>query len=89
MHTSFFGGWGITGKNSVSDFQVPTSETFVLRTVHEPMRVQGGDPSLEVRVAATDIAQSICKHLSIKSRWTPLCSFTQGVFSGFPILYSS
>ena len=66
-----------------------TSEIFVLRTVHEPVRVHGGDPSLEVRVAATDIAQSIYKHLSIKSQRTPLNSFTKGAFSGFPILYSS
>ena len=48
--------------------QVPTSEIFVLKTVHEPIRVHGGDPSLEVRVATTGIAQSICKDLSIKSR---------------------
>ena len=78
-----------TGKNPVSDLQVPTSEIFVLKTVREPIRVHGGDPYLEVRVAATDIAQSIYKHLSIKSQRTPLNSFTKGAFSGFPILYSS
>ena len=55
MYTLSFGGWGITGKNPVSDLQVPTTEIFVLK------RVQGGDPSLKVRAAATDIAQSICK----------------------------
>ena len=32
------------------------------------LRVLAGDPFLEVRVAATDIVQSICKRLSIKSR---------------------
>ena len=88
-HTSSFGGWVITGKNPVSDLQVPTSEFFMLKTVHEPIRVQGGDPSLVARIAATDIAQSICKRLSIKSRWRPLYSFTKGISSGFPILYFS
>ena len=52
-----------TGKHPASGLQV-----FVLKTVHEPIRVQGGDLSLEVREAAADIAQSFCKHLSIKSR---------------------
>ena len=58
----------ITGKNPVSDLQVPTSEIFMLKTVHEPIRLQRGDPSLVARIAATDIAQSTCKRLSIKSR---------------------
>ena len=89
MYTLSFGGSEITGTNPVSEFQVPTSGIFVLQTVHKPIRVQGGDPSLEVRVAATDIAQSICKRLSIKSQWKPLYSFTKGFFNGFLILYSS
>ena len=89
MHTLYFGGGGMTGKNLISDLQLPTSEILLLKAVHEPVRVQGRDPALEVRIAATDIAQSICTRLFIKSRWTPLYSFTKGVFSGFPILYSS
>ena len=79
----------IIGENPVSDFQVSSIRIFVLKTVHEPIRVQRGDPSLEVRVAATNIAQSICKRLSVKSRLTPLFSITKGVFGGFLILYSS
>ena len=72
------------------DLQVPTSKIFVLKTVHEPIRVQGEDPSLVVRVATKNVEQSICKHLSTKSRWTPLYYFTKGVFSGCgcPILHS-
>ena len=46
-----FGGGRITGKNPVSDSQVPASEIFVFKTVHKPVRVQRGDPSLEVRIA--------------------------------------
>ena len=46
MHTLSFGGGGITGKNPISDLQVPTSEIFVLKTIHEPVRVQEGGPSL-------------------------------------------
>ena len=89
MHTLSYGGGGITGKNPISDLQVSKSEIFVLKTVHEPIRVQGGDPSLEVRIAAADFTRSICKRLFIKSRLTPLYFFTKCVFSGFPILYSS
>ena len=89
LHTLSFGGGGITGKNLVSDLQVSTSGIFVLKTVHEWIRVQGGDPSLEVWIAATDFARSIFKCLFIKSQWTPLYSFTKCIFSGFPILYSS
>ena len=46
MHTLSLGGGGITCKNPVSEMQVPASEIFVLKTVHEPVRVQGGDSSL-------------------------------------------
>ena len=68
LHTLSFGGGGITGKNPVSGLQVSTSGIFVLKTVHERIRVQGGDPSLEVRIAATDFARSIFKRLFIKSQ---------------------
>ena len=60
----------------------------IMNTVHEPIPGLGQDPSIEVRVAATDIAHFICKCCSIKSQLKPLYSFSKGLggksSAGFP-----